>query len=83
MIRESSDGEALHAVGDLFHHRSEINHLDWMVPWANQEQMPASRHRLLAGVASTDALVVFTHETVPPWGRIVGDEVSGYRWQRT
>jgi hypothetical protein len=55
-----------------------------MVPWANREQMQASRRTLLADVASTstDALVVFTHENFPPWGRIVGDEASGYRWQR-
>lgn len=83
MIRVCSNGKVLYAVGDLFHHRSEIEHRDWMVPWANQEQMLASRNRLLAEATSTDALVVFTHETFPPWGRIVGDEVSGYRWQRT
>ncbi len=84
MIRVSSNGEVLYAVGDLFHHRSEVEHLDWMVPWANQEQMRSSRRTLLADVASTStgALVVFTHENFPPWGCIVGDEVGGYRWQR-
>jgi hypothetical protein len=44
--------------------------------------MLASRRRLLGEATSTDALVVFTHETFPPWGRIVGDEVKGYRWRR-
>jgi len=83
MIRVSSTGEALYAVGDLFHHAVEVEHLDWMVPWANQEQMLASRHELLNDVASTDALVVFTHEEFPPWGRIVGDEGGGYHWQRS
>lgn len=82
MIRVSSNGAVLYAVGDLFHHGSEVEHQDWMVPWANQEEMLASRRRLLYAVASADALVVFTHETFPPWGRIVGDEVRGYRWQR-
>jgi glyoxylase-like metal-dependent hydrolase (beta-lactamase superfamily II) len=91
MIRVSSNGERLYVVGDLFHHRSEVEHLDWMVPWANQEQMHSSRRRLLAELAdvaptstwtSSDALVVFTHENFPPWGRIVGDEGSGYHWQR-
>jgi hypothetical protein len=52
------------------------------VPWADQEQMQTSRHKLLNDVASTDALVVFTHEEFPPWGRIVGDEGGGYHWQR-
>jgi glyoxylase-like metal-dependent hydrolase (beta-lactamase superfamily II) len=82
MVRVSSNGATLYAVGDLFHHRSEVEHQDWMVPWANQEQMRASRHRLLAEVASTNSLVVFTHQTFPPWGRVIGDEVRGYRWQR-
>src|SRR5436190_13792862 len=50
MIRVSSNGERLYVVGDLFHHRSEVEHLDWMVPWANQEQMQASRRMLLADV---------------------------------
>jgi len=83
MIRVSSNGEQLYAVGDLFHHAAEIEHLDWMVPWADQEQMKTSRHKLLNDVASTDALVVFTHEEFPPWGRIVGDEGGGYHWQRS
>ena len=83
VIRVSSSGEELYAVGDLFHHAAEIEHLDWMVPWANQEQMLASRRKLLDDIASTDALVVFTHELFPPWGRIVGDEGSGFHWQRS
>jgi glyoxylase-like metal-dependent hydrolase (beta-lactamase superfamily II) len=82
MVGVSSNGEALYAVGDLFHHSSEVDHPDWMVPWADQRQMLASRRRLLTDAAPTGALVVFTHESFPPWGRIVGDEASGYRWQR-
>jgi glyoxylase-like metal-dependent hydrolase (beta-lactamase superfamily II) len=83
VIRVSSSGEELYAVGDLFHHGAEVEHLDWIVSWAEREQMEASRRKLLDAVASTDALVVFTHENFPPWGRIVGDEGSGYRWQRS
>jgi glyoxylase-like metal-dependent hydrolase (beta-lactamase superfamily II) len=82
MIRVSSNGEDLYAVGDLFHLGAEVAHLDWTVPWADQEQMQASRRRLLESAASTDALVVFTHENFPPWGRVVRDEGTGYRWQR-
>jgi glyoxylase-like metal-dependent hydrolase (beta-lactamase superfamily II) len=82
MIRVASGGEQLYAVGDLFHHWSEVDHIDWMVPWANQEQMLAARQRLLVAAAATDALVVFTHEPFPPWGRIVRVEGDAYRWQR-
>ena len=31
---------------------------------------------------STDALVVFSHEKFPPWGRIVRNEGGGVCWQR-
>jgi hypothetical protein len=62
MTRASSNCTVLYAVGDRFHYRSEVEHPDWMVPWANQEQMLASRNRLLAEKTSTDALVVFTYE---------------------
>jgi glyoxylase-like metal-dependent hydrolase (beta-lactamase superfamily II) len=82
MIRVSSNGEELYAVGDLFHLGAEVAHLDWTVPWADQQQMQASRRRLLESAASTDALVVFTHENFPPWGRVVRDDGTGYRWQR-
>jgi glyoxylase-like metal-dependent hydrolase (beta-lactamase superfamily II) len=82
MVRISSEGETLYAVGDLFHFAAEVEHSDWMVPWADQTQMRSSRHRLLNDAVSTDALVVFTHETFPPWGRIVGNQDTGFRWQR-
>ncbi|HZU11557.1 MAG TPA: MBL fold metallo-hydrolase [Chloroflexota bacterium] len=82
IIRVSSRGDSLYAVGDLFHYPAEVEHLDWNVPWADPEQMRASRRSLLDAAAGTDALVVFTHETFPPWGRILGNQESGYRWHR-
>jgi glyoxylase-like metal-dependent hydrolase (beta-lactamase superfamily II) len=82
-ILVSSNGEELYAVGDLFHHWSEVEHLDWMVPWAGQDQMLAARRTVLDAAASSNALVVFTHEPFPPWGRISRDGSGGYRWQRT
>ncbi len=81
IIRVSSGGENLYAVGDLFHHASEIEHLDWIVPWADAAGMGASRQRLLEDAIATDAVVVFTHETFPPWGRIARRD-GGYRWER-
>jgi glyoxylase-like metal-dependent hydrolase (beta-lactamase superfamily II) len=82
MVRVWSDHEALYAVGDLFHYAAEVEHPDWMVPWADKTQMRASRRKLLDDAASTDALVVFSHEHFPPWGRIVGSRETGYHWQR-
>jgi glyoxylase-like metal-dependent hydrolase (beta-lactamase superfamily II) len=82
IIRISSDGDTLYAVGDLFHFAAEVEHLDWMAPWADPNQMPTSRRKLLDDAISSDALVVFSHENFPPWGRIVRADRSGYRWQR-
>jgi glyoxylase-like metal-dependent hydrolase (beta-lactamase superfamily II) len=82
MMRISSNRETLYAVGDLFHFAAEVEHPDWMAPWVDPRQMPASRRKLLDDAVSTDALVVFSHENFPPWGRIVQNEGSGYRWQR-
>jgi glyoxylase-like metal-dependent hydrolase (beta-lactamase superfamily II) len=82
LVRISSKREMLYAVGDLFHFAAEVAHPDWMVPWADRTQMPASRRSLLDDAVSTDALVVFSHEHFPPWGRIVRHEGGGFRWQR-
>ncbi len=81
IVRVSSDGHDFYAVGDLFHHASEVTHLDWAVPWADPADMRASRQQLINDVTSTDAIVVFTHETFPPWGRIISADGS-YTWQR-
>jgi glyoxylase-like metal-dependent hydrolase (beta-lactamase superfamily II) len=82
IIRISSNRETLYAIGDLFHFAAEVEHSDWMVPWADPKQMAASRRKLLDDAVSTDALVVFSHERFPPWGRIVRNEGRGFRWQR-
>src|SRR5207245_2036668 len=71
IVRISSDRETLYAIGDLVHFAAEVEHSDWMVPWADPKQMPASRRKLLDAAVSTHALVVFSHESFPPWGRIV------------
>lgn len=82
VIRVSSIGETLYAVGDLFHYAAEVGHLDWMVPWTEREQMVASRRKLLDDAVCTGAVVVFSHETFPPWGHIVRDRGGSFRWKR-
>lgn len=82
IIRISSNGETLYAVGDLFHFAAEVAHPDWMVPWADATQMLASRRQLFDDLVATDAVIVFSHESFPPWGRVVPDESGGFRWQR-
>jgi glyoxylase-like metal-dependent hydrolase (beta-lactamase superfamily II) len=82
IMRISSDRDTLYAVGDLVHFAAEVEHSDWMVPWADPKQMAVSRRKLFDDAISSDALVVFSHGNFPPWGRIVCNENSGFRWQR-
>ncbi len=81
IVRVSSNGETFYALGDLFHHACEIEHLDWHSPWVEPSAMRDSRHRLLAAAVPQAATIVFTHEPFPAWGRIVR-EGAGYRWAR-
>jgi glyoxylase-like metal-dependent hydrolase (beta-lactamase superfamily II) len=81
VVRVESGGERFYALGDLFHVAAEVMHLDWTVPWADPEAMRASRDRVLREAVPAGALLLFTHETFPPWGRIV-EENDGYRWIR-
>jgi glyoxylase-like metal-dependent hydrolase (beta-lactamase superfamily II) len=82
IIRLDSAGARFYALGDLFHHPSEIGHLDWASPWVDLPTMRASRDRFLAEAGPTDATIVFTHEHFPAWGHIVATD-RGYRWERT
>lgn len=81
VVRLVSDGVWFFALGDLFHHASEVEHLDWASPWVTLDAMRASRERVLAEAVPHAATVIFTHERFPAWGKIVraGD---GYRWER-
>jgi glyoxylase-like metal-dependent hydrolase (beta-lactamase superfamily II) len=81
IVRLISQGEYFYALGDLFHHACEVEHLDWSVPWVDQVTMQTSRRKLLSEAATTGATVVFAHEPFPPWGRIVRVGVD-YGWQR-
>ncbi len=82
IVRLDSAGARFYALGDLFHHPSEITYLDWASPWVDLPTMRASRDHFLAEAGSADATIVFTHEHFPAWGRIVATG-DGYRWERT
>lgn len=81
IVRVASGGARFYALGDLFHHAAEIEHLDWASPWVDLPAMRASRDRLLAEAMPGGATVVFTHERFPMWGRIVAAD-GGHRWER-
>jgi hypothetical protein len=81
MIPISSHRETLYAVGDVFHYAAEVAHPDCTVPWADEQRMRATRCKLPDDATSTDALVVFTHESFSPCGQTVGNEGGGFRRQ--
>jgi glyoxylase-like metal-dependent hydrolase (beta-lactamase superfamily II) len=80
VVRVESGGEIFVALGDLFHHTTEIEHKDWTPANRDVPAMLASRQRIMPDCASNGAICVFAHEPFPGWGRI---EQSGeqYRWQ--
>ncbi len=79
LVHVESEGAHCYALGDLFHHPCEVEHLDWVLTGRDRAAMRASRDRFLAIAAPQQAALVFSHATFPPWGRIVRDG-DGYRW---
>ena len=81
IVRVRSGGESFYVLGDLFHHACEVERPDWVSAGRDQAAMRASRDRLFAEAAGSHAILVFTHERFPGWGRIV-PAGAGYRWER-
>jgi glyoxylase-like metal-dependent hydrolase (beta-lactamase superfamily II) len=80
VVRVRSRGESFYYVGDLFHHRCEIEHPGWVSPNRDPAVMRASRDRLLAEAAASRATIVFAHEAFPGWGRISLQGIDA-RWE--
>ena len=80
VVRVRSGGESFYFVGDLFHHRCEIEHPGWVSPNRDPAVMRASRDRLIAEAAASHATVVFAHEAFPGWGRISLHGIDA-RWE--
>jgi glyoxylase-like metal-dependent hydrolase (beta-lactamase superfamily II) len=81
LVRVESAGARFYALGDLFHHACEVDQLDWVPDGRDPAVTRASRERLIAEAVPSGATLVYTHETFPPWGRIVATD-GGYRWRR-
>lgn len=78
VVRITSGGETLYVLGDLFHHRCEISHIEWRTPWSDGPALMESRRRVLDDAFDRSAILMFTHDRFPPWFRLerMG---SGYR----
>jgi glyoxylase-like metal-dependent hydrolase (beta-lactamase superfamily II) len=82
IVRVESAGERFYSLGDLFHHTCEAEHLEWVMTERDTPAMIASRRRLVAEAVPSRAILVFTHNVFPGWGRIVAGD-AGYRWVPT
>jgi glyoxylase-like metal-dependent hydrolase (beta-lactamase superfamily II) len=71
VVRVRSRGESFFYVGDLFHHPCEVEHVDWVPAGRDLAASRASRSRVFGEAASNRAIVVFSHDRFPAWGRIV------------
>lgn len=80
IIRVQSAGESFYYLGDLFHYACEVERPEWMDRGREPKAMQASRSRLMAETADSNAILVYTHSPFPGWGRIISTE-TGYRWQ--
>jgi glyoxylase-like metal-dependent hydrolase (beta-lactamase superfamily II) len=80
IVHVDSAGEELAVLGDLFHHRCEVEHLDWAPAHADARQVESTRRELFALWFRTGAVTVAAHAVFPGWGRITraGDQ---FQWE--
>jgi glyoxylase-like metal-dependent hydrolase (beta-lactamase superfamily II) len=60
-VRVTSEEQTLYCIGDLYHHRLEVDHPTWAVPWAEPATILASRTAFAAAAVAENARVVATH----------------------
>ena len=63
-------GKTAFYVGDLFHHTTEVIHLDWVWPGRDKAQMLASRQALVNEALETDAVLISAHMLFPGMGKL-------------
>ena len=80
VVRVPSAGEEFYVLGDLFHHRCEVEHLDWGPAHADVPQLEITRRKLFGELARSGAVAVAAHEPFPGWGRItqLGEQ---FQWE--
>lgn len=76
LVRVHAQGQTFYCLGDLFHHRAEVEHPAWMVTWANSAANLSSRQMLIKAALQENALLLAAHM---PVGRIEG-RLEHYRW---
>lgn len=68
VLRVQSEGQTAYCVGDLFHHRVEVENPKWMASWCDGPGNIKTREAFIESALREDAVVVPAH--MPP-GRIL------------
>lgn len=79
-VRVESRGQVFLWLGDLVHHRLELDRLDWVLANSDRAALERSRRRVLADAAATDAVVLWAHARFPGWGRVSAAPDGRFRW---
>lgn len=80
LVRIDSAGEQLYVLGDVYHHRCEVEHLDWAPAHADVRQLEITRRHLFSEMARTGALGVAAHERFPAWGHVT-EFGQRFKWE--
>jgi glyoxylase-like metal-dependent hydrolase (beta-lactamase superfamily II) len=70
IVRLESMKELAFYAADLFHHPSEVTHLDWVYPGRDTAQMLASRQAMVDEAFAADAAIITSHMLFPGIGKL-------------
>lgn len=79
VVRVESRGETFFWLGDLFHHRLELEHPDWVFDDMDAAALHESRRRVLDDAAARGALLVWAHAPLGEPVRVARTG-AGFRW---
>ncbi len=80
LVRLESGGSIAYYVGDLFHDACEAEHIDFVWPGRDREEMIASRKALIARAVEEDAVVIAAHTEFPGMAKLeYGDGSAVWR----
>ena len=74
LVRLESRGSIAYYVGDLFHDACEAEHIDFVWPDRDREDMIASRTAFIARAVEEDALIITAHTAFPGMARLEHEE---------
>lgn len=76
ILKLQSEGKTLYCLGDLYHHRIEVEQPAWMPAWAESSTLLQSRHKLNQMALDENALLLAAHISTPGLLRATADGVT-------